>query len=182
MKSSLILFAVLLAVIAFIACNRKSGTNTQQVTPDAKDVTDKAEPAPDAAGEAPDEAYQVAGFQKTACFGKCPVYMVKFFSDGKVTWYGKMNVDRMGWHEARVDKEVLKRIKDKANEVNFFDFYGEYPTGTKVADLPSTITYIRIGDMEKQVKNTHEAPEKLKEFEQFMSDLIESLAWRASEK
>ena len=154
MKTSLFFIIGLFTLIAFIACNKKTGSGAKEepvsekpATPNNKE-NEAEEPAP--------EAYQVLGFQKTACFGKCPVYQVKFYKDGRATWYGKMNVERMGWHETKVAKDDLKRLLDKAQEIGFFDFYNEYPTGQKVADLPSTITFIRIGDMEKSIKNTHD--------------------------
>jgi uncharacterized protein DUF6438 len=131
------------------------------------------------AGETPAQAaYMVAAFEKTACYGKCPVYQVKFYNDGKVTWYGRMYVDRMGWHEARVEPAVLKSIRSKAHETGYLDFESEYPTERRIADLPGTITYVRIGDVEKQVSDTHDAPEKLKEFEAFLEGLINGLDWR----
>jgi hypothetical protein len=37
---------------------------------------------------------------------------------------------------------------------------------------------VRIGDVEKQVSDTHDAPEKLKEFEAFLEGLINGLDWR----
>lgn len=178
MKNNFLLFIALIALLAIVACNRKSGTTTQQGKPE---VNTTAEPGIDSAeGESAGDAYQYAGFQKTPCFGKCPVYEVKFYSDGKVTWYGRMNVERMGWYEAQVDQRVLKSIKTKAEEMDYFSFYNEYPVGTKVPDLPTTITYLRIGDMEKQVRNTHEAPEKLQEFEKYLEELISGLDWRPS--
>ncbi|MFQ5445887.1 MAG: DUF6438 domain-containing protein [Saprospiraceae bacterium] len=127
-----------------------------------------------------EEAHLVAAFEKTACYGKCPVYQVKFYSDGKVTWYGKLFVDRMGWHEAHVEPAVLKSIRDKVHETGYLDFESEYPTERRIADLPSTITYVRIGDVEKQVADTHDAPQELKEFEAFLEGLINGLEWKAS--
>ena len=124
------------------------------------------------------EAYQVAGYQKTACFGKCPVYQVKFYSDGKVTWYGQMNVERKGWYETKVDKTVLTDIRDKAHAAKYWDFSGEYPTGQKVADLPSTVTFIRAGDTQKTVVNTHQAPPELEAFEEYLEGIINGLDWR----
>lgn len=175
MKLNLTLIFAALALVVIAACTRKSANTTQ-----APAVTEKPQPERPAA-EPKEEAWQVAGFQKTACFGRCPVYQVKFFSDGKVTWYGQLNVERKGWYEARVQPEVLKSIRDKAHAVHFWDFYNEYPQGRKVADLPGTITYVRAGDMEKQIIDTHQAPDALKEFEKFMEDLINTLTWRATE-
>lgn len=169
MKNILLFLA---AIFSLAACSRK----TVEAQPPATAENGASEPTKT-------QAYQVVGYEKTACFGRCPVYQVKFFSDGTVSWNGRMNVERMGAHQAQVKPEVLKAIREKADEVRFFDFYNEYPTGDrKIADLPSTITYLRVGDMEKQVTNTHEAPEKLKEFERYLEDLIGKLEWKPSRK
>ena len=84
----------------------------------------------------------------------------------------------MGYHEAQLETQVIKAIRDKSHEVGFFDFHYEYPIEHKVADLPSTITYVRIGDTEKTVKNTHEGPEKLAEFEAYIEGIINKLEWK----
>lgn len=179
MKLTAIAFVVAaIGLLTLVACNRKSAKNADQTPPAAAPPSTPEPNIPPPPPPAP-EAFQVAGFQKTACFGKCPVYQVKFFSDGKVTWYGKMNVERMGWWEAKVDQATLKGIKTKADEVKYWDMSAEYPQGQKVADLPSTILYVRAGDVEKSVMDTHGAPEKLKEFERYLEDLISSLDWRS---
>ena len=174
MKTNIIFFALFFVAVATVACHRKAVSN---VNPPA---VEKPKPEPPAA-EPAEEAYQFAGYQKTPCYGTCPVYQVKIFSDGKATWYGKMNVERKGWYEGQISQSDLKLIREKVREVKFLDFENQYPTGQRVADLPTTIVYIRIGDMEKTVKDTHDAPEKLKEFEKFMETLIEGVAWRPSE-
>jgi len=176
MKTSTFFLAVFFVAAAMVACHRKTADSVQQAPP----VVEKPVPEPPAA-EPAEEAYPFAGYQKTPCYGTCPVYQVKIFSDGKATWFGRMNVERKGWYEGEVSKDVLKRIREKVHEVNFLDFENQYPTGQRVADLPTTITTIRIGDMEKIVRNTHDAPEKLKEFEKFMEEMIEDIAWRPAE-
>ncbi len=176
MKTSLIVLIGVLVLIAFVACNKKTSSSAKE-----EPVTEnpaKPNTNTDNADAPTKEANQILGFQKTACFGKCPVYQVTFYDDGRATWYGKMNVERMGWHETIVTKAEVKRLLDKAQEIGFFDFYNEYPTGQKVADLPSTITFIRIGDMEKSIKNTHDGPEKLGEYQKFLENYITALPWK----
>lgn len=171
--------AMAMLVILSVSCDRKkvipiTGTTTPK-PPTSAPETDKP------AEEPMKEAYQVVGYQKTACFGKCPVFQVKFYSDGKVTWYGKMNVDRMGWHEATVDKKLLTEIRDKAHAVKYWDFSGQYPPDQKIIDLPSTVTYVRAGDMEKSVIDTYQAPAELTEFEEYLAGIIDKLDWRPTQ-
>lgn len=176
MKITILSIAALFLLVFLGACNQKKlqdNTSTDNV-PSQEETKD------DSDGQIAEKAYQTIGFRKTPCFGKCPVYEVKFFTDNTATWHGKMNVERMGWYEVELGEETIKAIRDKAHEVGFFDFHYEYPIKHKVADLPSTITYLRIGDVEKTVKNTHEGPEKLAELEAYIEDIINKLDWKAS--
>lgn len=174
MKLQHFLALSLLAVIILVACNRKAAAPVTTEKPKPGDITNLVEEAPR------EKAYQVVGYQKTACFGKCPVFQVKFYNDGKVTWYGQHNVERMGWHEAMVDKAVLADIRAKVSGAKYWDFAPAYPVAHKIADLPSTVTYIRIGDMEKSVINTHQAPVELVAFEEYLEGIINGLTWKPS--
>ena len=160
------------------ACCPKTAHNVQTEEVEVIETTG----TPDSDEPQKEEAYMVAAYEKTACYGKCPVYQVKFYSDGKVTWNGRLFVDRMGWYEAHVENAVLNSIRDKAHETGFMDLESKYPTEGRIADLPSTITYKLIGDVEKQVNDTHDAPEMLKEFEAFLEGVINGLEWRPAER
>jgi hypothetical protein len=169
----IILSAAAAALMSLAACHRKSGAaaGNAAVEPSKPVVeTPAAEPA--------EEAYLFAAYEKTACFGRCPVYQVQIYSDGKATWNGRMNVSKLGNYEGRASEEQIKAIRQKVHELRFLDFENEYPTGgQRIVDLPVTITYIRIGDMDKTVKNTHGAPQSLKEFEKYLEAVFESIAW-----
>ena len=180
MKTTILTFTTLTLAIFFFACNQKKAQETtitdkqESVKEDIKDASPDEKPT--------EKPYQTIGYRKTPCFGKCPVYEVKFYTDNTATWHGKMNVDRMGHYKAQMEGKMIKSMRDKAHELGFFDFHYKYPIEHKVADLPTTITYVRIGDVEKTVKNTHEGPEKLAEFEAYIESIIERLEWKPSSK
>lgn len=176
MRLQIILPVFALAATLFLACHRKA-TPPETPTPPTTGVT----PKPSNGGpsmEPAKDAYQVAGYQKTACFGKCPVYQVKFYSDGKVTWYGQMNVERMGDFVAKVDEKTLADIREHAHAAHYWDFASKYPTDYRIADLPSTVTYFRTGDMEKTVVNTYQGPTELEAFQDYLEGLIMALKWQ----
>gem|GEM_PF-6454771 len=73
MKRHLLTTIGLMAILLATACHRKAAPQP----PAAPEIpTTPIRPA----NEPKPEVYQVAGYQKTACFGKCPVYQVKFFT------------------------------------------------------------------------------------------------------
>jgi hypothetical protein len=181
MKTTILTIAAIAFLTIFFACDQKKAQGTDNVTKKTNPIEDVAEKE-DPAEQPADKPYEAVGYKKTPCFGKCPVYEVKIYSDNTATWYGKMNVERIGWYEAKLTGTKVQDIKDKASELGYLDFYNEYPVEHKVADLPSTITTVRYGDMIKSVKNTIEGPEKLNEFEAYLEGVINRLDWKPSEK
>ena len=174
MKTTILIVLTIAAIALFYACDQKKAVDTTK----AENKEPVTEPIKGDVPPHTESTHQLVGFRKTACFGKCPVYEVKFWSDNTATYVGKMHVERKGEYKAQLDRSTLKAIKDKAHEVGYFDFHNEYPVEHKVADLPSTYTYIRIGDMEKTIKNTHDGPKKLEEFQNYLSDIIGNLDWK----
>ncbi len=182
MKTTILAIIAIVFIAIFYACDQKKAQQTGESAKDTKPNVEANEKEETNDTRPSHEPYYAVGYKKTPCFGKCPVYEVKIYSDNSATWQGKMHVDRMGWHEARLTKVTVNDIKNKASEMGYLDFYDEYPVEHKVADLPSTITYIRYGDMIKSVKNTIEGPKSLKEFEAYLEEVINNLDWKPSER
>lgn len=183
-KPTLIILS--LASLFYISCNNKTGDKTQ--TTDTTEVestsgeSSTSEETETTQNENPvEKPYVMASIRKTPCYGKCPVFEAKFYSDGRAEYKGKMNVDKIGNYTSRVDKETLRSIKSKAMEVGYLDFEREYPTGeVKISDLPTTVTHLRIGDMTKTISNKYQAPEGLKTYEKFLTDMIDRMEWTKS--
>ena len=181
MKIKLFSIAILSLALLFVACDQKKAQETKTPEENTEAPNSEPEATPGSDFEKP-KPYQTVGFRKTACFGKCPVYEVKFYTNNKATWNGKMHVDRMGEYEADLEGKTIKSIRNKAHELGFFNMAHEYPTDHRIADLPSTITYIRIGDTEKSVKNTHDGPKELADFEAYIESIINKLEWKPAAK
>ncbi len=172
---SILFFAVLLLT----ACNRKA-VETVEAKPIEK------HPEPTQVHTAPEELvdvvsakpHLVASIKKTACYGKCPVFEAKFYSDGKATYHGKKFVDREGYYVAVIDEFIVSEIARKANEIGFFKLDETYPkNGRNITDLPNTITMVNDGIQKKSIINNHEAPANLQEFEQYLQSQIDKLEW-----
>lgn len=122
--------------------------------------------------------YILASIKKTACYGKCPAFEAKLFSNGILLYEGREHTELLGLHEAYLEQEQIDELIARATEADFFDLATFYPEeGKKLADLPETHTYLKIGDREKEIVNNHNAPLGLRQFEQYFNDLIEELEW-----
>lgn len=122
-------------------------------------------------------SYKMFGFKKTACFGSCPVYEVTIDNSGHAIWNGKSNVKQEGRWEATIEKATLDRIKDQVFKLEYFDMNNHYPIEGQVADAAHTITYVRIGDMEKTIDHVLGGPDNLETFEGILENIIENASW-----
>jgi len=120
----------------------------------------------------------LASIEKTACYGSCPVFEIKYYSDGRISYHGKLHTKRTGLYEAWADEDFKRSLQQLARKYNYFNFEEEYPvSGREIADLPSTITFLSIDDRQKRVTNNYESPLPLREFEKELEALFEQQKW-----
>lgn len=115
-----------------------------------------------------------------ACYGKCPVFEVSVMSNGTAEYVGKFNVPRMGKHVAVIPSALLKTIKERAQTINYLQFSRTYPTDQSlwISDVPTTVTFVRLGDQFHKIRNNNDAPASLINFEQFLEQMLEGLDWK----
>ena len=122
----------------------------------------------------------VARIQRTACFGRCPIYVMTVFEGGSVMFEGKKWVEKEGVFRASVSKESIEKLYAKANEVGFFKMNNIYDN-QYVTDLPSTITTLKIKGEFKTVIARYEAPDLLHEFNNYFDAQFSALNWEKVE-
>lgn len=111
--------------------------------------------------------------------GKCPVYKIQFFEDGKVTYQGKSDVSKVGKYETTITKEELNTLLIMAKNIDYFELENLYPTvGKIIYEVPLTITFVRYHSEFNLVENHHDAPVSLIRFEQHIEELVENLEWK----
>ena len=118
--------------------------------------------------------------ERTPCYGRCPVYVVKIYQSGFATYTGERFTDKIGDYTAKIKKEDIEKIITKAEGIDYFNLEEKYDKN--VTDLPSTTTYINNEGKKKKVYNRVGAPEKLSEFESFIYQFIEKVEWKKVEK
>ena len=86
-------------------------------------------------------------YGKTACLGKCPVFDLYIYKDGKVVYRGIKNVEKKGKFTATISKVKLEEIKKEILKLDLND-----NTNTKsVRDLPNTV--IKVSDRKLKFQN-----------------------------
>jgi hypothetical protein len=118
-------------------------------------------------------------FERTACFGACPVYSLTINGNGKVIYEGKNNVKIKGIHEVAVDPSVIGRLLEAFEDAGYFTLNDSY-TGFGKSDMPFAYTSISIGNRTKSVKHylgDSNAPKKLTELENKIDTIMNSAQW-----
>lgn len=118
--------------------------------------------------------------QRTACFGRCPIYTLSFYKDGTAIYKGEKWVEKEGLYKGRVSESNLNNIISKAKEIGFYDMDNQYDS-EYVTDLPSTITTLKGESGFKVVANRYEGPELLYELEKLIDEVADSIEWEKIE-
>lgn len=177
-------YLLFLPLLILIACNRKTTTvvtapnNSKVEIPTEKPTIETPEsPSIETIEALP---YSILALRKTPCYGKCPVFEARFMSDGRVTWLGKKNTERLGHYEAFATPDQLENLQQRIKNSQFQTFQPTYPTNTDkmIMDLPQTITKVQIDGQTIQVTNNYDAPIALQELEKFVQVELDKLVWR----
>lgn len=87
--------------------------------------------------------------ERTACYGRCPIYRVEIRGDGLVTYTGERFVAVTGVRTRRIPPAAVARLVDQFRAANFYALKDSYRAG--ITDMPSAITTLRIGRHSKRV-------------------------------
>lgn len=181
---------ILLFSILFFACSKKKIEKSTTPKIETQAVSVKEEPVSEIKTTTKNgqnvnvpagiEANLVAKIKRTSCYGKCPVFTVELYNNGIVKYLGTAYVDKKGPFTAKVNQDFIKQIQDKALTIKYLSFENKYPIAPiTIADLPITTTYIRIGNVGKQITDNFDAPRELIEFENWLEQEFEKLVWKA---
>ncbi len=140
-----------LALIIFFSCSRKS----QNETKTAYYLNDKI------------------SFEKTVCFGTCPVYNMTIYGNGKISYTGSRFVKKSGTHELRAKSEDLKQLFDHLYNMEFDKLKDRYDTN--VTDIPSTI--INYKKKTVVLRWYAYAPESLRELDRILINIAEKTGY-----
>ncbi len=116
-------------------------------------------------------------FQKTACFGFCPVFEFRLYRNGVCLYEGKQFTPIQGQFYDLMKESEWQDIKNKVDSVGFFALEDLYPVNEKeiIMDLPKTITTIFLNGRNKKITNSHSAPQPLKELESLIQQAIDRI-------
>ena len=92
----------------------------------------------------------VVTLERSACFGKCPVYNIVIFEDGTVVYTGIANVDKIGVSTLKTDASAVESVIQRAKALGYFDWQDSYDQMV-MTDQVTVTTSIRSEDQTKQI-------------------------------
>ncbi|TYZ06015.1 hypothetical protein FY528_19830 [Hymenobacter lutimineralis] len=114
-------------------------------------------------------------FEKTPCFGPCPVYKATIYADGRVQYEGEQNVPLIGKHALRLPADTVTYIRRQAESMGFGSLRSAY--SQNVTDLPSTYLTLRQPDGSlKEVRVEGGAPAELEKLLAYIHRHIKQIA------
>jgi hypothetical protein len=98
--------------------------------------------------------------ERTACFGRCPVYRLAVSPTGALSYEGTANVRHIGPATGRVPADRVAALVGELERAGYFSFANRYtsaePTcGRYATDLPSVITSVTLRGRTKRVEHDH---------------------------
>ncbi len=164
------LSAALLLLLFLGGCGNQRSAVEQPVTNEpvvSAPVTDEA--------PAPTDPWLY--YERTACFGTCPVYKFTLNHDGKCTYEGINFVDRIGFYRGTVDgNAAFMRIREVAEQLDYFALQESYDDSL-VMDLPSYYTLIDGKGVLKRMGGPN-----LKALYDVIDEVIEEVNWEPSKQ
>jgi len=130
-------------------------------------------------------AEPVITLDRTACFGRCPVYRLSVTHDGLVTYEGRAHVRHLGAASGKVPPERVETLLSEVVRAGYFSFAPRYTPaepacGRYSTDSPSAITTIRDRDRTKRIEHDYgcgAAPGALMVLERRIDEVLGSGQW-----
>jgi hypothetical protein len=134
--------ALVLLILAAACAPRQTGSTSQESSP--------AHPT-----SAP-----AITLERTACFGRCPVYRLAVSPAGAVSYEGTANVRRIGAATGQVPADSVTALLSELEEADYFSFADSYtsndPTcGRYATDLPTVMTSVTMQGRTKRIVHDH---------------------------
>ena len=110
--------------------------------------------------------------ERTACYGRCPIYKLTIKADGSVLFDGERFTKTIGKAEGKISEDKVKKLIKEFENADYFALDGEYDC-YQMTDNPSAFTSIQINGKNKKIKHYQGCESGSDEFEKELSNLTE---------
>lgn len=120
-----------------------------------------------------------ASMRKTPCFGRCPVYTLNIFDNGRVEFRGGMNTDKQGVYSKTLPIDSFNRITQAIITTDLWQYEDFY--NSDLPDLPKTIITHYRADSSKAISGDHLRPKAILQLEKMLKNVASSGEWTQEE-
>jgi hypothetical protein len=121
----------------------------------------------------------VIKLERTACYGRCPVYVVSIDAKGNVTYDGTRFVKVAGRQTDRVPASRVAALVETVDRIRFFDLDDKYRQ--LITDLPTTFVTVTRDGRTKRIEDYFGAPKSLNDLERQIDDAAQTARWIVGE-
>lgn len=166
--SSLSTTSVKILVIIFVSASLLPSCKSQKVD----------------AGKADENSQPIVSMNRTACFGRCPIYKIELYENGTLFYEGVRFVQDSGKFYGKLSKNELATFQERLEKADIFSMKDKYPSDyPSPVDLPSCVlTYYKNGSSKKIVDYGQGAPAVLVQLEQELDSLVKTKVLHSSDK
>lgn len=134
----------------------------------------KAKPTK-AVAVAPKAQEPVLIYQRTPCYGRCPVYTAAIYADGRVEYDGQRFVPLLGKHTLSLPPATVAGLLAEARRINFSALAERYVGNT--SDLPASIITVHpVGQPLHAVYASENIPASLQGYINYLNGRLDPLA------
>jgi Domain of unknown function (DUF6438) len=98
--------------------------------------------------------------ERTACFGRCPVYRIAVSPTGAVSYEGTANVRHIGAATGQIPADRVTALVSELERADYFSFVDRYTSteltcGRYATDLPTVITSVTLRGRTKRIEHDY---------------------------
>lgn len=123
-----------------------------------------------------EDRVQVLELTKTPCFGECPAFTMKIYSDGYAELDAKLNLDRLGLLEKQLDEDTMKRLVKTCEKNEIFALKDKYEE--RIMDLPTTKLMVHVDGKTKNISGNYKFPDGFKNIVAALMEVVEADDWK----
>jgi hypothetical protein len=132
----------------------------------------------------PAAGFTTATFERTPCFGTCPVYRVSVSGSGSVRFEGIRNVDSVGTFTGSISATAVSSLRRAFDDAQYFtrqSLYGQSNCSPYGADAPRILTSITTSDKTKSIDHDlgcgNAAPAALSDLYRKFDEIVGTTRW-----
>jgi len=120
-------------------------------------------------------------YERTACFGTCPIFRFTVYSDNSCLYEGDNFVEMVGKYTGKADRDEVIKVVDMAERIGFDKFQNEYDNPF-IMDIPAVVTQVNTDGKKKSMLDRYQGPSTAHSLYEAFDELILSIEWKKTEQ